>query len=124
MSIISRISNRLHTDGLNTLDPTHLSLRHKHMAVIFKKGTTFIMGSGKNHKSCSLRGSKEREQENCTRRKGRRKGLSDCSRGSFMYRQLPIKISDNSPRIKTLYTRNSNKQRNWRVKTFKAMYRL
>lgn len=109
MSIVQRMTNRLHTDGLKTMDPSHTSLRHNHMAVMFEKGHTSIFANGKNHKSCILRKVDGRESENTQRRKDRRQRqrMYNCSRGTGLYKQLPIKESDKNWKFKTLYSCSS-----------------
>ena len=112
MSIVYRMSNRLQNNGIKTMDPSHLSLRHRHMAVLFEKGHTSTFSQGKNHKSCILRESRERKSENSSWRKvGQQKErMPDYSRRTGLYKQLPIKESDKHWKFKTMYSCSSDSQ--------------
>ena len=117
MSIPHRLANQMHTKAQNTLDQTHLKLRHKHSAVIFEKGHTSVQAYGRNHISCFLPRSNERKQQTSTRRKGRRQKERDThdSRRTSLYRQLPIKGWHRKYHFKNLHNSNSGTPSNRRI---------
>jgi len=75
MSIVKRISCQVYDKACGCKERGHLGLHHKHTAAIFEKGHTSILAYGRNHKSCILRRSAEREYSNKQREKGRQKGF-------------------------------------------------
>lgn len=126
MSLVSRISNQLHSNATSSTDQTHLGLRHKHTAAIFQKGTMSILTMGRNYKYCVLRKFKKRKRKIKERRTNRQKrlGQPDSSRRMCGYRQLPIIGWKKNWTFKTMHISDSSTLRHRRVKNVKTMQKL
>lgn len=118
MSLVSRISNQLHSHATSSTDQTHLGLRHKHTAAIFQKGTMNVLTTGQNYKYCILRKFKKRKRKIKERGSDRQKGScqQNNSRRMCSYRQLPIIGWEKNWSFKTMHTCDTSTHHHRRVK--------